>query len=45
VERAYAIIGTVRNLGKSREELYLGIEFAVIEEEINAILARYVFTL
>ena len=45
VQGAYVIAGTVRNISKARSEIVLGVEFAVVEDEINNILARYVFSL
>ena len=44
VQGAYVIAGTVRNISKARSEIVLGVEFAVVEEEINSILARYMFS-
>ncbi len=44
IDGSHLVVGSVKNISRSRRELYLGIEFIAVESRIHELIANYVFT-
>ena len=44
IDGSHLVVGNIKNISRSRTEIYLGVEFMAVESKIHELIASYVFT-